>query len=66
MGRGRLNQRLSAERAAAVRAALVARGIGASRLSAKGYGARHAIADNATEAGRARNRRIEFHTVTSK
>jgi outer membrane protein OmpA-like peptidoglycan-associated protein len=66
VGRGRLNQRLSAERAAAVRAALVARGIAASRLSAKGYGARHAIADNATEAGRARNRRIEFHTVTSQ
>jgi outer membrane protein OmpA-like peptidoglycan-associated protein len=66
VGRGRLNQRLSAERAAAVRAALIARGIPASRLSAKGYGARHAIADNATEAGRARNRRIEFHTLSAK
>jgi outer membrane protein OmpA-like peptidoglycan-associated protein len=66
VGRGRLNQRLSAERAAAVRAALIARGIPAARLSAKGYGARHAIADNATEAGRARNRRIEFHTLSAK
>ncbi len=66
VGRGRINQRLSAERAAAVRAALIARGIPATRLTAKGYGARHAIADNATEAGRARNRRIEFHTVSAK
>lgn len=66
VGRGRLNQRLSAERAAAVRAALIARGIPPARLSAKGYGARHAIADNATEAGRARNRRIEFHTLSAK
>jgi outer membrane protein OmpA-like peptidoglycan-associated protein len=66
VGRGRMNQRLSEERAAAVRHALIARGIPASRLSAKGYGARRALADNATEAGRARNRRIEFHTVSAK
>jgi outer membrane protein OmpA-like peptidoglycan-associated protein len=66
VGRTRINQRLSAERAGAVRAALIARGIPAARLSAKGYGARHALADNATEAGRARNRRIEFHTVSAK
>jgi outer membrane protein OmpA-like peptidoglycan-associated protein len=64
VGRGHVNQRLSAERAAAVRSALITRGIPASRLSAKGFGARRAIADNSTAEGRARNRRIEFHTVT--
>jgi outer membrane protein OmpA-like peptidoglycan-associated protein len=64
VGRGHVNQRLSAERAAAVRSALIARGIPAARLSAKGFGARRAIADNGTAEGRARNRRIEFHTVT--
>lgn len=66
IGRGRVNERLSAARAAAVRTALIARGVPATRVSAKGYGARRAIADNATEAGRARNRRIEFHTVSAK
>jgi outer membrane protein OmpA-like peptidoglycan-associated protein len=65
MGRGRFNRRLSDARAAAVRSALIARGIPATRLSAKGYGARRPIADNATEEGRARNRRIEFHTVSA-
>ncbi|HUL18101.1 MAG TPA: OmpA family protein [Steroidobacteraceae bacterium] len=64
VGRGRLNQRLSEARATAVRSALIARGVTGERLSAKGYGARRAIADNTTEAGRARNRRIELHTVS--
>jgi outer membrane protein OmpA-like peptidoglycan-associated protein len=40
VGRGTVNQRLSEERAANVRAALIARGIPAKRLTAKGYGAR--------------------------
>lgn len=66
VGRGRLNRRLSEARAAAVRSALIARGIAPGRLTAKGYGARRPIADNTTEAGRARNRRIEFHTVSAK
>ncbi len=65
VGRGRVNRHLSEERAAAVRQALISRGIPARRLTAKGYGARRPIADNTTEAGRARNRRIEFHTVSA-
>ena len=66
VGRGRVNQQLSEARAAAVRTALIARGVAGERLSAKGYGARRAIADNTTEAGRARNRRIELHTVSKQ
>jgi outer membrane protein OmpA-like peptidoglycan-associated protein len=66
VGRGKVNQQLSQARAAAVRGALIARGISAKRLTAQGYGARRAIADNSTEAGRAQNRRIEFHTIPAK
>ncbi len=53
-----LNMRLSQERAAAVMAAIVALGVAPERLVAEGYGAQFPIADNATEEGRAKNRRI--------
>lgn len=54
------NQTLSLERARAVRAALIERGIEAGRLNATGYGARQPVGENDTAAGRARNRRIEI------
>ncbi|MGC1730635.1 MAG: OmpA family protein [Steroidobacteraceae bacterium] len=61
VGRAAVNQALSAARAAAVREALIARGIPAERLEAQGLGSAHPIASNRTPKGRARNRRIEFH-----
>lgn len=54
------NQDLSQRRAAAVVAALAARGIAESRLSARGIGEAAPIADNRTEAGRSLNRRVEI------
>lgn len=54
------NARLSQERAAAVVAALVGKGIAADRLQAAGNGPDKPIADNATAEGRARNRRVEL------
>ena len=52
---------LSQRRAEAVRTALTARGVTADMLRATGFGAAQPIADNATEEGRAKNRRT---TVT--
>lgn len=64
VGRGSFNRALSASRATAVRDALIARGVPAQKLRTRAFGARWPIADNHTESGRARNRRIEFHTVS--
>ncbi|WP_308915763.1 OmpA family protein [Jannaschia sp. LMIT008] len=59
-GREVMNQELSQERAEAVRAALIERGLSPSQLTARGYGESEPIADNGTEAGREANRRIVF------
>lgn len=54
------NQGLSDARAKSVVAALVANGIEGGRLKAVGYGQEKPIADNGTDAGRAKNRRVEL------
>jgi outer membrane protein OmpA-like peptidoglycan-associated protein len=60
VGDAAANQKLSEARAAAVVAALSSRGIPAARLTAKGYGATQPVADNRTDDGRAKNRRVEL------
>ncbi|MGH8123322.1 MAG: OmpA family protein [Rudaea sp.] len=54
------NLKLSDERANAVRGKLVELGVSGEMLVAKGYGDANPLADNATEEGRAKNRRMEF------
>ncbi|MBF9220258.1 OmpA family protein [Hymenobacter ruricola] len=54
------NQELSEARARTVVATLTAQGIDATRLQAAGFGQTKPLADNATEAGKAKNRRVEL------
>lgn len=60
------NLKLSNDRAAAVRAYLESKGIDGKRMESKGFGESKPIADNATEAGKDDNRRVEIHIVKRK
>lgn len=60
-GSDAINNPLSVRRAESARDYLVSRGVAASRISTEGRGSREPIADNAIEAGRARNRRIDIY-----
>jgi outer membrane protein OmpA-like peptidoglycan-associated protein len=59
-GSDAINNPLSLERAQSTRDYLVGRGVPATRIATDGKGAREPVADNATQAGRDRNRRVEI------
>ena len=54
------NQQLSYDRAASARTYMISKGIAESRIESRGYGETKPVATNATEAGRALNRRVDF------
>jgi OOP family OmpA-OmpF porin len=60
VGKREANVKLSQARADAVRGYLVKKGIAAGRLSSVGYGPDRPSNDNETDAGRSKNRRVEF------
>lgn len=59
-GSDTMNDQLSLQRAQATRSYLASRGVDPNRILVAGRGEREPVADNSTEAGRARNRRVEI------
>lgn len=62
-GNDDFNMKLSDDRSKAVMKYLVDKGINEKKLTAKGFGETKPIADNETEEGREKNRRVEFNIV---
>ncbi|MES1244913.1 MAG: OmpA family protein [Acidobacteriota bacterium] len=60
VGADAYNLQLSEARAASVKAWLVQHGVAADHLSSKGYGKTQPVADNGSDEGRAKNRRVEL------
>jgi outer membrane protein OmpA-like peptidoglycan-associated protein len=59
-----MNMKLSGDRAASVMGYLISHGVAQSRLQSQGFGQTKPIADNNTDAGRAKNRRVEFKILS--
>ena len=60
VGKDDFNMKLSQDRASSVSQYLASQGVAGSRLNAVGMGKAQPVADNATEVGRAQNRRVEI------
>ncbi|OXB23211.1 cell envelope biogenesis protein OmpA [Flavobacterium tructae] len=65
-GSAKINDKLSQERADAVKNALIERGVNAENLESKGFGSSQPVASNKTAAGKAQNRRTEIKHIGSK
>jgi len=63
VGKDKANKKLSQDRADSVKAFLVGVGIDETRLEAVGYGEEKPVADNETDEGKEKNRRVEFNIV---
>ncbi|MEI2420873.1 OmpA family protein, partial [Arthrospira platensis SPKY2] len=65
-GRLEFNQKLSEDRANAVRTYLVSKGLNANRFKTRGMGPNDPIASNDTPEGRSKNRRVEFTILANE
>ncbi len=62
-GSAEFNQHLSLMRAESVKKYLVSKGVSAGRITTKSGGSANPVGDNKTNQGRAKNRRVEIHSV---
>lgn len=65
-GNSAKNQKLSEDRANAVKSYIANKGVDASRMTASGFGDSQPVASNKTKAGKALNRRVAFNVVFEK
>ena len=65
-GNDAINQKLSIDRAEAVKGFLVGKGIEKNRIYTEGKGSKNPVADNKTDEGRAKNRRVEVEVVGTR
>ena len=63
VGTEAVNQRISEQRAQNVASYLIGQGLQRERFEVAGYNFRHPVADNSTEQGRAKNRRVEIRLI---
>ena len=66
IGTDAYNQKLSVRRAESVKAYLVSKGIEKNRIYTEGKGEKQPVADNSTDEGRAKNRRVEIEVVGAR
>ncbi len=66
VGADAYNQKLSVKRADAVKAYLITKGIEKNRVYTEGKGEKQPVADNKTDAGRSKNRRVEIEVVGTR
>jgi len=66
VGSDAYNQKLSVKRAESVKAYLVSKGIEKNRIYTEGKGEKQPVADNKTNEGRAKNRRVEIEVVGTR
>jgi len=60
VGSDELNQKLSENRAAAVKDFLISQGVAPGNITSQGFGKNNPVADNSTSSGRAQNRRVNM------
>ena len=63
VGSDRSNKKLSKKRAKFIRKYIIDSGVNKNRIEYQGFGEEHPVGDNETEAGRSKNRRVEFEII---